>query len=157
MSRHALGPMGTGVGRSVPGALLVAALAVSSPLCAEGAKESVRTVGQKILQQTYTYDPKIREQALKEAAVDSDVVQMAQVVVTESRVQSLLERFYEAKRRASQASKTSVANGAAVDRVIGGMPARVGPQPWRELLTEEAKFRPDGPDVARIDLLSIWR
>jgi hypothetical protein len=132
------------------------ALAAALPAQPEPAPPtSGRAATAQALKEAYRYDPAIRERALDEASADPDVIQLPRVMVTDTKLESLLDRLFTARRRAADANRPSLANGAATDRVLAGRPVRVGVQPYRELLEEEAKFRVDGPAVAPWTLLDM--
>jgi hypothetical protein len=88
--------------------------------------------------------------------VDPEVVRLPRMTVTDTRLATLLEQILRGQRRAAEAEKPSLANGAAVDRTLAGRPVRVGVQPYQDLLPDNgARAGPDGQPIARWNLLSM--
>lgn len=134
--------------------MLVLAFALPAP-AGSAAPPQGRAAAAQALKEAYRYDPTVRERALEEASVDHEVIQLPRVLVTDTKMESVLEQLFAARRQAAAVSRPSLANGAAVDRNWAGRPLRIGVQPYRELLQEEARFRPDGPAVAPWTLLDM--
>ena len=143
---------------SAPGlraGMLLALAAVLPAQLDSATPSSGRAAAAQALKEVYRYDPTVRENALEEAKADHDVIQLPRVMVTDTKLESLLDQLFAARRRAAEANRPSLANGAAVDRVLAGRPVRIGIQTYRELFEDEAKFRPDGPAVAPWTLLDM--
>ncbi|HEX2100477.1 MAG TPA: hypothetical protein VHF69_07430 [Candidatus Synoicihabitans sp.] len=137
-------------------AALALVIALATPTFAQPpAGATGRAAARQILEGTYRYDPAVRQRALEQTSVASDVVSMERVTVLESKLQTLLERYLLARRRAADAVKPSLENGRSIARQFGENSVELGVIPYRELLAEEARFKSDGPQVAQWTLASV--
>jgi hypothetical protein len=136
-----------------PGLLLLCVTcAPAQPASGGAGRAGIR----ELVRESYRYDPGVRQRAMEEAAQDPEVVRLPRMTVTDTRLATLLEQILRGQRRAAEAEKPSLANGAAVDRTLGGRPVRVGVQPYQDLLPDHgARAGPDGQPIARWNLLSM--
>jgi hypothetical protein len=138
---------------------LLAALGVATTVAAQNESTpaaSDETSRRELVRATFRYSPAVRDRAENEVVAEPGVLQMPKVTVTDSRLQTLLERFLEARRRAAEQNRPGWVNGASFRAgSLRGRPTDIGVMSWNELLGDEAKFRPDGPDVARWEMFRV--
>lgn len=132
-------PVAYPVDRGWAGGGLLALMLTCAPR-ATAEERDIRAAISDIVRSEHRYDPEVRQRALADAATGANVVELAPVLVNEPRLTTLLERFLEARRLAQEAAKPSLANGIAIERTIAGRPVIIGPQSYKDLLAEDARF-----------------
>lgn len=75
------------------------------------AATSVRTAIRKTVQESFRYDPSVREKILAAKNLFADVTTMETVVVLQSKEKPGFRAYLEQKRRAAENAKPSVAHG----------------------------------------------
>jgi hypothetical protein len=130
----------------------LAAEEATRPPMVPAAPSSGRAALRQVVQETYRYDPSIREKALAEkpsgAGVllkDPDVVQMEKVVVTDSKGTRGIGQAIERDRLVREATKPSVANGVSV---LSRPTIDIGVKPHKDILP----FGKPAPRWSIIDL-----
>jgi hypothetical protein len=102
-----------------------------------------QAAARKVLRETFRYDPSIRQKALEDET-SAGVVKLAPVVVTQSRSNSVFNRYVERQRELAEADKPSVADGAK----MSSSRADIGLVPYRDLI-------PFGPLLPRWTIINI--
>jgi hypothetical protein len=113
---------------------------------------SGRAAIRQVTQEAYRYDPTIRQKMLAEKTPgtgvlikDPDIVQMAAVVVSESKDQPGVAKAIDRDRRTREANKPSLANGVSV---LSRPTIDIGVRPHKDTL-------PFGPPTPRWSIIDF--